>query len=308
MILTVCPNPSVDCTIELDFLNIGQLNRIRNKQETYAGKALNVALSIKRLGGDCTATGFMFEENGKQFVDKFSQENLNCNFVWNPGSVRVNYKIIDNKSMMTEINDRGALVNQDKQEELIALTKELAKNASIAVMSGSLPQGVDSDFYARLCNALPNTVKKIVDAEGDSLMEAIKSGVYLIKPNIDELERSLKGQFATRKDMIEACRTLIDMGAENVLLSLGSAGAILTNGSKSYFCKSANVAVNSTVGAGDSMVASACLQIERGASMPEILKCAVAGGTASVASRTSVQFKEKYEEILPQLHIEELNY
>ncbi len=308
MILTVCPNPSVDCTIELDFLNIGRLNRIRNKQETYAGKALNVALSIKRLGGDCIATGFMFKENGKQFVEKFTQEDLTCNFVWNPGAVRVNYKIIDNKSMMTEINDRGEMVSQEKQQELLNLTANLAENCSIAVMSGSLPQGVQTDYYAKLCNSIPTGVKKIVDAEGDALLDAIKSGVYMIKPNIDELERSLKKNFATRKDMVIACRELIDMGAENVLLSLGSAGAILTNGSKSYFCKSANVAVNSTVGAGDSMVASACLQIERGASMPEILKCAVAGGTASVATRNSHQFKEKYEEILPQLHIEVLNY
>ena len=50
MILTICPNPSVDCTIELDSLNVGRLNRIINKQEVYAGKALNVAISIKRLG------------------------------------------------------------------------------------------------------------------------------------------------------------------------------------------------------------------------------------------------------------------
>jgi 1-phosphofructokinase len=308
MILTVCPNPSVDCTIELDFLNIGRLNRIRNKQETYAGKALNVALSIKRLGGDCIATGFMFEENGKQFIEKFTQEDVTCNFVWNPGAVRVNYKIIDNKSMMTEINDKGEMVSEDKQQELVDLTANLAQNCSIAVMSGSLPQGVNTDYYARLCQGVPSNVKKIVDTEGDALIDAIKAGVYMIKPNVDELERSLKESFVTRKDMINACRKLIDMGAENVLLSLGADGAILTNGSKSYFCKSANVAVNSTVGAGDSMVASACLQIEKGASMPEILRCAVAGGTASVATRTSLQFKEKYEEILGQLHIEVLNY
>ena len=308
MILTVCPNPSIDCTIELDFLDIGRLNRIRNKQETYAGKALNVALSIKRLGGDCLATGFMFEQDGKRFIEKFTVEDVNCNFVWTEGKVRVNYKIIDNKSMMTEINDRGDVVSQQKQQELVELASKLANDSTIAVMSGSLPQGVEKDFYARLCKNMPSHVKKIVDTEGEALLQAISAGVYMIKPNIDELTRSLKGEYNTRKDMIKACRTLIDMGAENVLLSLGSEGAILTNGSKSYFCKSANVAVNSTVGAGDSMVASACLKIEQGADMPEILKCAVAGGTASVASRTSAQFKEKYLEILPQLKVEELFY
>ena len=68
MILAICPNPCVDVTIELDFLNVGRMNRIRNKQETYAGKALNVAVSVERLGGESFLTGFMYEGNGRQFV------------------------------------------------------------------------------------------------------------------------------------------------------------------------------------------------------------------------------------------------
>ena len=46
MILTICPNPSIDCTIELDSLNVGKLNRVDNKVETYSGKALNVSVGI----------------------------------------------------------------------------------------------------------------------------------------------------------------------------------------------------------------------------------------------------------------------
>ncbi len=308
MILTICPNPSVDCTIELDSLNVGRLNRILNKQEVYAGKALNVAISIKRLGADCLATGFMFEENGKQFIDMFAEEGLVSDFVWNPGAVRVNYKIIDNKSMMTEINDKGCLVSLEKQEELLNLACAMSQNCSIAVMSGSLPKGVNADFYAELCKRLPKRVKRIIDAEGEPLLNAVKQGVYMIKPNIEEFERLTKKQFATRKEMVKACREFIDMGAENVLLSLGSEGAILTNATKSYFCKSANVAVNSTVGAGDSMVAAAAIAVEKSADMSEILKCAVAGGTARVASREPRVYKEKYEEVYPKLIVEELPY
>ena len=50
MILTICPNPSIDLTVEVDSLNVGMLNRIRNKVETYSGKALNVAKGVARLG------------------------------------------------------------------------------------------------------------------------------------------------------------------------------------------------------------------------------------------------------------------
>ena len=58
MILTVCPNPSIDCTVELNSLEIGRMNRIENKILTYSGKALNVAIGVSRLGGDALATGF----------------------------------------------------------------------------------------------------------------------------------------------------------------------------------------------------------------------------------------------------------
>lgn len=76
MILSVCPNPCVDCTIELDLLKVGGLNRIENKIITYSGKALNVAIGVSRLGGDSFATGFMFDENGKMFVHALETKTL----------------------------------------------------------------------------------------------------------------------------------------------------------------------------------------------------------------------------------------
>ena len=76
-----------------------------------------------------------------------------------------NYKIIDKKSMLTEINDKGENVPEGKQKELIAKVEKLSKEADIAVMSGSLPKGVNADFYGEVLGSIPETVKVIVDAE-----------------------------------------------------------------------------------------------------------------------------------------------
>ena len=97
MILSVCPNPSIDCTMELEQLNVGQLNRVSNKIVTYSGKALNSAIGVKRLGGDSFATGFMYENEGSLFQTTLDNEGVKNSFVWNKGSVRTNYKIVDNK-------------------------------------------------------------------------------------------------------------------------------------------------------------------------------------------------------------------
>ncbi len=300
MILTVCPNPSIDCTVELDTLNVGKVNRIENNIISYSGKALNVAIGASRLGGDAVATGFMFSNDSGQFTQTLSKEGVASRFVLTPGHVRINYKIIDKRAMMTEINDKGEFVLSEKQDELIELTSRLAKKASIVVMSGSLPQGIDDDFYYKMIKKLPSGVKIAVDCEGEKLKKAISAGVFLVKPNLYELESITETKCTSKKDMILGAKKLIDMGAKKVLLSLGPSGAILTDGQVHLYCKSANVAVNSTVGAGDCMLAAACVMQERGLDDEQILRSAVAAGTASITTPgTNLFYKDKYEEIRP---------
>ena len=302
MILTICPNPSIDCTIELDSLNVGMLNRVSNKVETYAGKALNVAMGIARLGEKSFATGFMFEGQGSLFEKKLAYEKVDYKFVYNKGNARVNYKIIDKKSMLTEINDRGDRVEREKQLELISLVKELSASCDIAVMSGSLPQGVDASFYDEVLKVIPNSVKKIVDTEKINMLEALKNEVYLVKPKLQELEKFSGITIHDKKDMIKASLKYIEKGVKYVLISLGADGAILTNGSESYYCKSANIAVNSTVGAGDYMLSAGCIEIERGSSMKEMLCSCVSAGTAGITtSGNDVFYMDKYKEILSKV-------
>ena len=249
MILSICPNPSIDCTIELDNLNVGMLNRINNKVETYSGKALNVAIGVARLNKSCVATGFMFEDHKSMFENVLKKEGVDYDFVYSPGASRTNYKIIDRKSMLTEINDKGAEVSLKKQYELIDKIKELSKNCSIAVMSGSLPQGVSKEFYGQALSVIPKNVKVIVDAEKDNVLSAISSRqIFMVKPNLKELETFSGKSLGSKTEIAEACKRYVDLGVANVMVSLGSEGAILTDGKQNLYCKSANVAVNSTVG------------------------------------------------------------
>lgn len=307
MILSVCPNPSIDLTVELEQLNVGRLNRVNNKIVTYSGKALNVAIGVSRLGGDSYATGFMFENDGSLFSQRLDNEGVKNTFVWSKGSVRINYKVVDNRSMLTEINDRSEIVTEDKQIELLEVVSNLSKNASVVVMSGSLPSGVNDDYYLKLCKSCNPTSKLIIDTEGEKLISAVKNGVYMVKPNLSELENIVKKKLKTFREMIDSCKFLLNSGAENVLLSLGQEGAILSDGTDTYFCKSINVAVNSTVGAGDSMIAAVSLMTENGCSKEEILKSAVAAGTASITTPgTNLFYRDKFEEIYSRLFIEKL--
>ncbi|HJB92326.1 MAG TPA: hexose kinase [Candidatus Borkfalkia stercoripullorum] len=306
MILTVCLNPCTDVTIEVDSLNVGKLNHVKNKTLTFTGKALNVAIGVARLRGQSHATGFMYNENGSLFEQALDREGVPSVFIWNRGRVRENYKFIDNKSMLTEVNDVGEPIAENKQAELIDLVANLSRSSSVVVISGSLPRGVESDYYIKLFNAVPDGKLKVADCDGPRLLAALTAGMDLVKPNKDELQNTLGQEFRSRDELLKGCYSLIDKGAKRVLLSLGKRGAIITDGSKNYYCRSINVAVNSTVGAGDGMLAAASMLMEQGADLKDILRAGVAAGTATVTTFGQISFtKEKYDEIFANLTVEE---
>ena len=107
MILTVCMSPCLDVTIELDALNVGQTNVVKNRSVSFGGKGINVAVGVSRLGEEVFATGLMYNENGYAFENALHKEGVNFTFVWNKGRVRENLKFIDSRSMLTEVNDVG---------------------------------------------------------------------------------------------------------------------------------------------------------------------------------------------------------
>ena len=306
MILTVCLSPSVDVTIELDSLNTGKVNVVKSKTLSFTGKALNVAIGVARLGGEAYATGFMYNDNGMMFERALDKEGVPFSFVWNSGRVRENYKCIDKHSMLTEINDVGEQVGDEKLYELLQAIRNLSSRAEVTVISGSLPRGVDPTYYRELFRAVDPRSLRIVDAEGARLFAALEAGIDLVKPNLEELEFTFGRQIKDKDDMLAGCRELLERGAKAVLLSLGKDGAVITDGTQNYYCKSINVAVNSTVGAGDGMVAAAATALKQGAPLKDILRAGVAAGTATVTTFGTISFtKSKYEEILAGLSVTE---
>lgn len=307
MILSVCMSPCVDVTIEVDALNVGKTNVVKRKAMTLGGKALNVAIGVNRLGGDSYATGLMYKENGYMFENALNQEGVPYTFAWSEGRVRENYKFIDRRSMLTEVNDVGGEIGEDCGEEILSMVSALSTRSNVTVLSGGLPRGLKPSYYARLVKAVDSRSLKIADTTGQRMFAALNAGVDLVKPNLDELENALGRGITSKADMLAGCYELLDRGAKVVLLSLGRQGAVITDGSHSYYCKSINVAVNSTVGAGDGMVAAAALGLEQGAALQDILRTGVAAGTATVMSVGQNSFlKEKYDEVLSNLEIKEI--
>lgn len=308
MILTVCLSPCIDVTMEVGTLEVGKTNVANRKRIRAAGKAINVALDVTRLGGEAFTTGFMYEENGEMFEGLLHGNGIRHDFIMNPGRVRENYKFIDHRSMLTEVNDVGAKVSPINAAKLLEKVAELSEQSDVIVISGGLPRGLEPDYYGELFRAAAPHCIRIADATEGKLSSALHVGVDLVKPNLQELQNFLGREIGDKEEMLDGCRELISRGAKAVLLSLGSKGAVYTDGNRHYYCRSKCVAVNSTVGAGDAMVAAAAIGMEKGVPMPELLRAGVAAGTAAVVTFAESGLPmEKYAEIYDSLQVSELD-
>ena len=298
MILTVGMSPCVDVTVRLNKFALGKTNVAGEKIVTYAGKANNVALGVSRLGGAAFVTGFMYNENGSLFEKALDKEGIPFSFIWNPGRVRENYKFIDGKGVLTEVNEEGREVAGEKLRDLLDFVRVQAAKSEAAVISGGAPKGTSASFYKDLVTAAKGAKIVAADTYGDRLKAALEAGVDLIKPNLDELSATLGGEFSARNEQLAGARALAKAGAKHVLLSLGGEGSILTDGEETYYAEGVRVAVESTVGAGDAMLAAATKSLAEGLPLAEILRRAAAAGTASVTERNDPSFKkETYDKI-----------
>lgn len=298
MILTVGMSPCVDVTVRLNKFALGKTNVAGEKIVTYAGKANNVALGVSRLGGAAFVTGFMYNENGSLFEKALDKEGIPFSFIWNPGRVRENYKFIDGKGVLTEVNEEGREVAGEKLRDLLDFVRVQAAKSEAAVISGGAPKGTPASFYKDLVTAAKGAKIVAADTYGDRLKAALEAGVDLIKPNLDELSATLGGEFSARNEQLAGARALAKAGAKHVLLSLGGEGSILTDGEETYYAEGVRVAVESTVGAGDAMLAAATKSLAEELPLAEILRRAAAAGTASVTERNDPSFKkETYDKI-----------
>lgn len=290
MIITVTLNPAIDKTVEIKDFKIGAVNRIASMRQDAGGKGINVSKVIQRMKGESKALGILAGPSGSFIKSFLDSTGINNEFLFIEGETRTNFKIIDtiNKTH-TDINEPGPEVS----EEDIMRVKEILLNqvnaGSVVVFSGSVPVHTDTRVYGKWIKACREQgVKTILDADGELLKYGMEAGPYLVKPNRYELERFFGKEIETTEEIEALGRSLIlDYGIEQVVVSLGEKGALFIDRHQSLMAKALKVDVKSTVGAGDSMVASLALSICRKDSLEAAARLAMAASIANVMTEGS---------------------
>lgn len=259
MIYTVTLNPSIDHIVETNEIQVGNTNRAVSESFLPGGKGINVSFVLKQLEISSTALGFVGGFTGDFIASKLKDANIETDFIsLSNDFTRINTKLKEHTKCLTEteINTPGPVISENEWKLFLGKLDALTSQDYL-VLSGSIPRGVPENAYDVICEAVNKRgAKLIVDTSGESLCHALKHRPFLVKPNKAELEEVLQVQILDKKMAGLSAKKLIEMGAENVIVSMGNEGAVLVTKSGAYDEIDAfkGELVNS-VGAGDSLVA-----------------------------------------------------
>lgn len=303
MITTITFNPSIDRMYKVNSMNIGEVQRVVSANATAGGKGINVTKVCKILQEEPLAMGFLGGYNGEFIKEELRKLDIKIKFTKVKQETRNCLNIITDDKVSTEFLEKGPIIENSDLEKFENDIKEVIKDTKILVASGSYCQNMPLNYYEKIGNVCrENNVKFILDTSGEPLKVALKSKPYLIKPNTDEIKQLLDIDIESRDEVICAGKKLIEMGAENVCISLGKDGMIYLNESEIYEVKVPKIEAVNTVGSGDSTIAGFSVGILRGYEVEELLKlsnaCGISNALNIETGFVNLEEVEKYKDLV----------
>ena len=259
-VVTVTPHPALDWTLTVPGFAAGAVHRAEAQRMEPGGKGVNVAARLAELGVAVAATGYLGEDNAAPFEALFERAGILDRFVRIEGANRVSVKIVDPDGGTTDVNTFGAAPSLADRNALATELGALLASRPIVVLSGSLPPGMVPSVYRGLVGMLRQQGCRVVlDTSGEALTAALDAPdgalPHVVKPNRAELEAAVGRPLPDLPALVGAAREVVARGVELVVVSRGAEGALFVARDRVVEARPPAVAVGSTVGAGDALVA-----------------------------------------------------
>ena len=293
-IITLTLNPSLDKSTHFTGLIAEQKIRCEKPRYDAGGGGINVSKAIAKLGGNSLCIHTSGGSAGIMLEEIILKDGIENKVIPTQNWTRENFIAFEN---ITKAQYRfgfpGNELLEDEKQKVIETIKEI--NTKYLVLSGSLNEGLPTDFYQTIAEiAKAMGIKVIVDTSGEPLRKVLEKGVYLIKPNIGELAKLIGVEKLELSEVEKAAKTIIENGAaEIVVVSLGTQGAILVSKEQIEFVKAPKVTKKSTVGAGDSMVGGMVWALSQNKTLKEVIQWGVSCGTAATMNEGTQLFKKE---------------
>jgi len=275
-------NPAVDRTIAVDRLAFDDRAYILSSKDSPGGRGINAASVIHSFGGKTLAIIPAGGDRGARFEHYLEHSGFPVTTVPIRNDVRLNLTITDRHGLTIKLNEIGPRLDRGEIASVVGTVEAQLASANWLMLCGSLPPGVPSDFYAQLIvRAQRKNVRTLLDTDGEALSQGIEANPTIVTPNQQEAERLLNTVLLTRSQSIAAARRIQTLGADSVVLSLASRGAVGVSAGHVWEAIPPRVDAISPIGAGNALAAALLWSYERGGDFPEALRWGVAAGTAS---------------------------
>jgi len=287
MIVTVTLNAAVDRTLTVPNFQLGHRHRASASLTSAGGKGVNVARALKEFEVPVIATGLAGGRAGDRIIEELASEAILNDFVRISDESRTSMAVVDpTAGRLSEMYEWGPAVRPEELEMLLDKLRYLSRVASFVVFSGSLPRGVEDDFYAEAIRELNRRgVQCVLDCEGEPLRVGVDAEPFLVSPNQREAESLVGQEFSDEEDFVMALDAIADLGARNVLITQETSCFALFREDRQvrrFRASVARIDPIASVGAGDVLLAGFLAVRFNGGPLDEALRIAVGAAAASV--------------------------
>lgn len=282
-IYTVTLNPGLDRTLTVPELHENRVLRATTTQIDWGGKGFNVTRALHALGLPSVALGLVGGCTGQMLTQGLHELGIITDFVTIPGETRTNTVIqTADGCRHIKVNEPGPTVDAAALAALAARVTATVTPGSLWALCGSLPPGAPPDIYATLTRLIQAQGGRVaLDASGTALAPGLAARPDWVKPNAEEAADLTGAAITDLASAARAAARCMDLGAQQVALSLGADGLLLAAPGQVIHAQPPAVAVQTLVGVGDALLGGLLYALAQGWPLPDVARWAVAAGSAA---------------------------
>ena len=304
-IITLTLSPALDVHCSASDFRAEHENFAQISSRDAGGKGINISRALNAFGTDNTAVVVLGDENGNSFASLLTADKINFIPISTEGAIRENITIHPQNAKETRLSFEGFKGDNSLVDKLDSLTNEICGEGDILALVGSVPSGITLSRLKKFVLDLKSRgIRIVIDSRSFTPADIAECSPFLIKPNEEEIVAYLGKEIGHISEAFDAAEAIYAKGVSNVMISLGSNGAVLACGDGIFFANAPKILPLSTIGAGDSSIAGFLAAYKDSLPCCECLKYAVAYGSAACLTEgTKPPRREDIEALLGQISV-----
>lgn len=306
MILTCGLSPAWQHIMVVEELLPGDVNRATEVHWCSSGKVLNAAIAIAHLNGCGHVVSVLGGPRRTDIEREFESGELDTTWIESASPTRVCTTVIDSAGgAATELVENAGELKEAEWRAFETACRDAARDSDLVLMMGSIPRGVPRGIYREILQEI--SARAVLDLCGEELLEAVKAGPFLVKPNHEELERTLGRELRDEAGVLSAMMSLNDLGAAWVVVTAGAKPTLATSGGKSFRFLPPQVGRVNSIGCGDCMSGAVAVALDEGRDPLEAIRFGMGAAADNLSQVLMGRLdRGRVEELAGKVSIEEI--